>query len=63
RSLQMSDFEDNQYIELPIPRILTYPIKSSFRIKLKLKIFKNNENRIIGYRFAGLSEEVKNESV
>ena len=59
QSPDMKDFSPNQYIELPIPKILSYPIKSSFRIKLNLKIYKDKDNGIVGYRFVGLSEEVK----
>jgi len=59
QSPKMKDFLPDQYIELPIPKIISYPIHSSFRIKLNLKIYKDENNGIIGFRFTGLSEEVK----
>jgi len=62
RSEKMTDFPPNQYIELPIPIKLEYPIESDFRIKIKLKIQKNDKGNKIGYRFSGI-EEVHHESV
>lgn len=57
RSPGMSDFPKNQYIELPIPRILPYPIESKYRIRLNFKVQKNKFGDTLGFRFITLSEE------
>lgn len=62
-SNNMKDFPENEYIEFQMPRTLSYPIVSNFRICLNLKIQKNKENEIVGYRFISLSEEARHESV
>ena len=63
RSPQMSDFPAREYIELPIPRKLPYPIESDFRIKIQLKVQKNGKDEIIGYRFSELCKEAHHESL
>ena len=57
QSPEMQDFRENEYIELPIPKVLSYPIKSKYRVKVIIKIQKNSDGEAIGYRFSGLSEE------
>ena len=59
QSPEMQDFQENEYVELPIPKILSYPIKSKYRVKIILKVQKNENDEIIGYRFSGISEEAK----
>lgn len=58
-SPEKKGFPENEYIELPIPAILSYPIKSEYRVKVRLKIQKNMEDEIIGYRFSEIIKEAK----
>ena len=63
RSDKMLDFSPNEYIEFQIPKTLSYPVESHFRVRLKFKIQKNQNKEIIGYRFMELCEEKRNESL